>query len=219
MKVVIVLPSYNEAKYIANVIKKIKNQKLDFIIIDDGSSDKTFEIVKKHTDNVLRHKINLGKGAALKTGCEFAFKKMNADAVIFMDSDDQHDSQELQYFVKELKKGSQLVFGVREFGRQMPLIRIMGNRLASYLVFLLFGKYIPDIPSGYKAMTKKVYKKINWQASDYGVELEIAVKTAKYKLEFSIVPISTIYHDMDRGMTLIDVFKMIFNMIIWRLSL
>ena len=215
----VVLPAYNEGKYIGRVIDKIYEITQNVIVVVDGSNDNTAEVSKAHAHYVLVHKLNLGKGAALKTGCEFAFGKLKAKAVVFMDSDDQHNPQELELFFRELKKGNELIFGVRNFSSNMPLVRIFGNRLASYVVYLLYGTYVPDIPSGFKAMTKNIYKRINWDASDYGVELEIAVKTSKGKIPFSVVPISTIYHEMDRGMTLIDVGKMIFHMLAWRLTI
>jgi hypothetical protein len=101
----------------------------------------------------------------------------------------------------------------------MPLIRIMLNRLASLVIYFLFGAYVPDIPSGYKAMTKKAYKKLAWDSTDYSVEMELAARTAKYKLPFVAIPIKTIYHDLERGMTIIDTLRMITKILSWRVSL
>jgi len=214
----VIIPGFNEEKYIERVLKKVGKQSNNFIVVDDGSLDKMATIAKKYTNHVLCHSINLGKGAALKTGCEYAFTNLNADAVIFMDSDDQHDPEELPLFQQALKN-SEVVFGVRAFDENMPLIRIIGNRLASAVVLLLFGAYIPDIPSGFKALSKKAYKKLAWSANDYAVEMEIAARTAKYKIPFSIIQIKTIYHDFDRGMTILDTLRMIGKIISWRISL
>jgi glycosyltransferase involved in cell wall biosynthesis len=214
----IIIPGLNEEKYIATVLKKVGKQTNNIIIVDDGSSDSMPKIAKKYTDHVLSHSVNLGKGAALKTGCEYAFKKLKAEAVIFMDSDDQHDPEELPSFIKALTV-SDVVFGVRSFDENMPLIRIMMNRLASLVIYFLFGRYIPDIPSGYKAFTKKAYKKLSWNSTDYAVEMEIAARTAKYKLAYTKITIKTIYHDFDRGMTILDTVRMITKILSWRISL
>jgi len=214
----VIVPGINEEKYIATVLKKVLKQTKNIIVVDDGSIDSMRKIAKKYTEHVLTHSVNLGKGAALKTGCEYAFKKMRAEAVIFLDSDDQHDPEELPLFFKALESAD-AVFGVRSFNEKMPLFKIILNRVASFIILLMFGKYIPDIPSGYKAMTKAAYKKLAWISADYAVEMEIAAKTAKYKVNYATIPIKTIYHDFDRGMTIIDTVRMITKVIAWRISL
>lgn len=214
----IIIPGMNEEKYVGTVLNKVQKQTNNIIFIDDGSKDKTAVIAKKHTSHVLSHSINLGKGAALKTGCEYAFKTLKAEAVIFLDSDDQHDPEELPLFFEALQNNS-VVFGVRSFDDKMPLIRIIGNRIASVLIYFLFGSYIPDIPSGFKAMTANAYKELAWNSSDYAVEMEIAARTAKYKKKFAVVQITTIYHDLERGMTILDTLRMISKILSWRISL
>lgn len=219
MQTWIVLPAFNEQKYIERVINKILPITQNLIVVDDGSADKTYEIANRLVRHTLHHDLNLGKGAAMTTGCEYAFKHLGADAVVFIDSDDQHDPKHLPEFMAKLEQGNDLVFGVRKFSRTMPKIKILANKFASYLVQLLFGAYIPDIPSGFKAITKKAYNKIKWNASDYGVELEIAARTAKQKLPFTTVNIDTIYHDYDRGMTALDGLKITAKLLEWRLTL
>jgi len=214
----VIIPGINEEKYIAAVLKKVLKQTENIIVVDDGSTDSMREIAKKYTEHVLSHSVNLGKGAALKTGCEYAFKKLGAEAVIFIDSDDQHDPEEIPLFVKTLETAD-AVFGVRSFNEKMPLFRIILNRLASLIILLMFGKYIPDIPCGYKAMSKSAYKKLAWNSADYAVEMEIAARTAKYKVNYLTIPIKTIYHNFDRGMTIIDTVRMITKVVGWRISL
>lgn len=214
----VIIPGLNEEKYIATVLKKVLKQTKNIIVIDDGSTDLMAKVAKKYTTHVLSHVVNLGKGAALKTGCEYAFKKLGAGAVIFLDSDDQHDPAELPLFIQSLEK-SDAVFGIRSFNEKMPLSKIFINRLASAVIYFLFGKYIPDIPSGYKAFTRKAYNKISWDSTDYAVEIEIAARTAKYKLSFATIPIKTIYHDLDRGMTILDALSMITKILSWRIYL
>jgi glycosyltransferase involved in cell wall biosynthesis len=219
MKTFIIIPAYNEQKYLEKVLDKTTAYSKNIIVIDDGSTDDTQKIAKKHTKHALRHDLNLGKGAAMKTGSEYAFKHLGADAVVFIDSDDQHDPKHLPEFMEKLEEGNDLVFGVRTFSKNMPKVKIYANKFASVLIQLLFGAYIPDIPSGYKAITKKAYKQIKWNASDYGVELEIAARTAKQKLPFATITIDTIYHDHDRGMTALDALKITAKLVEWRLSI
>ncbi len=215
----VIIPGLNEQKYIGQVLEKVAKYTQNVIVIDDGSTDNFAKIARKYTPHVISHSVNLGKGAALKTGCEYAFNQLDASAVVFMDSDDQHDPSELSLFIKEFASGHDVVFGVRAFDQNMPLIRIMSNRLVSLLIYLMFGTYVPDIPSGYKGLSRLGYQKVKWNATDYAVELEIAVKVAKYKLNFATIPVKTIYHDLQRGMTPLDTVSIMWQLLIWRLTL
>lgn len=214
----VVIPAYNEELYISRVLTKIKKYTTRIIVVDDGSSDSTATEAEKNAAYVLSHRLNLGKGAALKTGCDFAFFHLNARAIIMMDADDQHDPTELTLFCDALASGHSLVFGSRDFS-SMPLTRKAGNQLASQLINLVYGQYVPDIPSGYKAFTAAVYQQIAWQTTDYAVELEIAIKTVEQKIPFKVVPIKTIYHDFTKGMTALDTLSMLKQIISYKIHL
>lgn len=213
----VIIPAFNESKYLSIVLKKLKSQWPNFIVVDDGSSDATSSLARDFTQHVITHRTNLGKGAALKTGCEYAFNQLSADSVIFFDADDQHDPTRIHEIAKQLESYP-VVLGVRAFNNKMPLLRIIFNRITSQLVLVMFGKYIPDIPSGFKGMDRDAYNKINWKSNDYLVETEIAARIAQYKIPFAVVPIPTIYHDLNRGMTLLDVLHMMVRIISWRVS-
>lgn len=214
----VIIPAYNESKYIGRVLKKIKSYTNNIVIIDDGSVDDTANIAARYTEHVLVHSLNLGKGAALKTGCEYAFDQKGAQAIIMLDGDDQHDPTELQVFNNELNKGEKLLLGTRSLW-EMPFFRSWGSRSMSALVAVLFGAYVPDILSGYKAFTKDVYKKIIWQNRGYGVEMEIAARIAQHKVPLKSIPIRTIYHDFERGMTVLDTIEALFQIVMLRFNL
>ena len=213
------MPGFNEAKYLARALKKILKYTKNIIYIDDGSQDNSVNIAQKFLKHILIHEVNLGKGAALKTGCDYAFNQLKAQAVILMDADDQHNPAELPLFQARLNTGAPIVLGARSLFSTMPLIRKLGNAFVSGVILILFWRYIPDILSGYKAFTKKTYQQIRWSATDYSVELEIASKIAKNKLNFALVSIKTIYHDQDKGMNVIDAVRVILKIIALRIGL
>ena len=213
------MPAYNEARYLKRVLKKTQKYHSQIIMIDDGSNDQTSQLGSKLAPYFLAHKVNLGKGAAIKTGCEFAFNKLKAKAVILMDADDQHDPTELKQFIQKLQSGSQIVFGVREINQNMPMIRRMANNGLSFLVALLFGRYIPDIPSGFRALTHDIWLQLNCQATGYEIETEMAVRVARESIDFDTVCITTTYHDMNKGMTFLDALKLVSPIINWRFGL
>lgn len=215
----VVVPAYNEEVYLDRVLTKIRHYTPNIIVVSDGSTDKTLSIAQRYTPHVLEHVVNLGKGAALRTGSEYAFSKQKATAVFFLDSDDQHDPAELALFEAALNEGHDIVFGVRGLTKDMPIIKRIGNVFISVLIFLLFGRYFSDVLSGYKAFTKKAFDVIRWDTADYAVELEIVVRVARSTLKQKRVIIKTIYHDHDRGMTLLDAWHFVTLLINWRVSL
>lgn len=198
MKISVVIPAYNEEKRIGSVLSEIKKMGFEALVVDDGSTDKTSGVAKRFTPYVLRHCLNLGKGAALKTGCQAAFD-LGAKAVVIMDSDGQHKPSDIPKFIEALKK-CEVVFGRRDF-RGTPLVRLVGNKLISFLVKLFFGIKVKDILCGFKAFTKKAYKKIKWNSLGYSVETEIAAMAGKRRLKYCEVEVATVYYDKFKGLT------------------
>lgn len=211
----VIIPAYNEAKYLGRFLDKLQTFTNRIIVVDDGSTDKTKAIAKSRGIICLSHLVNLGKGAALKTGCEYAFNKMQANAVVIMDGDDQHDPEDLKLFARQLQRGADIVLGVRRLDAKMPLMRVLGNKGMSILINLLFGHYLADIPSGFKAFTRRAYRQLRWQSTGYEVETEIAVRIAKSKLNYVEIPINTVYLDKDHGFNLLDAFKVLLKLPYW----
>jgi len=175
-----IVPAHNEEKDIENVIKSLKNFVKKIIVVDDGSKDKTSKIAEKNGAIVLKHIVNLGKGAAMRTGIEKA-KQMNAKSVIFVDADNQHDPSEIPLFKNKIKQGAKIIQGTRKFDKKMPFIKRFGNSTISNLFKILFGVKVNDTQSGYKAMSLDIYDKIKWSADGYFVETEMLVRAAAKK--------------------------------------
>lgn len=217
MKFAAVVPAYNESKHIGKVLKEIKKYIKFVIVVDDGSRDNTAEIAEKEGAWVVLHKINLGKGAALKTGTELAFKK-GADAIIMLDSDGQHCPEDIPRFIEEIKKGYDVVIGSRRFNLDVPLIRFLGNKFASVIINLCFGVYVGDLLCGFRAFTKKAYKSIKWKSARYGVETEMIARIGKSNLAFKELFIESIYLDKYKGVTIIDAIGVLLHIPEWRFS-
>jgi glycosyltransferase involved in cell wall biosynthesis len=210
-----VIPAYNEEKSIYDIIKRTKKYAKNIVVVDDGSTDDTKKSAEKANAVVLRHIVNLGKGATLKTGCDYAIKK-NADYVIVLDADAQHNPDDIPKFIKKIKKYD-LVFGYRRLRGKMPLILRFGNWLISRIARLLYSVDLHDTQSGFRAFSRSAYKKIRWNASDYSMESEMISRAGKQKLKYVQVPISTIYSDKYKGTTIIDGIKIVLNMFWWKL--
>jgi glycosyltransferase involved in cell wall biosynthesis len=222
MHITIVIPLFNEEKHITKVLEDVSFYKLPVVVVDDGSMDKSrFKIQDLRIKNVklLEHKINLGKGAAMKTGADFAFAN-GADAVIFVDSDGQHDMADLPKFTEALSSGNnEIVFGTRNYGYGVPLVRYLGNKFASVVMAAFFKIYVSDVVCGFRGMTKNAYDKLRWDSSGYGVESEIVARMGKNKLKYCEVPVKTIYLNKVKGVTVLDAFGIFGEIIKWKLTL
>jgi len=210
-----IIAAKNEEKNIGKVVKE-SGKYSSVIVVDDGSADKTSSLAEKNGAIVLRHIVNLGKGAALKTGCEYALSH-GASVIIFLDADGQHEPKEIPRFLEKLRD-SDIVFGQRTHKEKMPFILKFGNWFIYRMSRMLFGIDIVDTQGGYRAFRASVYPKIRWQSSGYSVESEIVANVGKRRLKYSTLPISTIYSDRYKGTTVIDGVRIVMNMIWWRMS-
>ena len=215
--VFVVLAAYNESDNIKVVLKELKKDYKNIIVVDDGSKDNTFNIAKKEGIIALKHVVNMGKGAAMKTGCDYAIKK-GAKILILIDADGQHQPKEVKKFIKAIK-GNDIVFGYRKFSNEMPFILRFGNSCINKVTKLLFGLNLKDTQGGFRALTAQAYQKIRWDSIDYAMESEMIANAGKKRLKYKEIPIETIYSDRYKGTTVLDGIKIVINMILWRLKL
>lgn len=211
----VVIPAYNEELRIEGVVKGALKYTKRVVVVDDGSNDKTSDIAKKAGAIIAKHAVNLGKGAALKTGCELAFL-LKAKKIVFMDADGQHNPENIPRFVEFLKKYD-VVLGYRSLNKKMPLILRIGNWTISKATMFLYSLELEDTQCGFRAFNKKVYKKLIWESLDYSVESEIIANIGKYNLKYTTVPVETIYRDYYKGTTIFDGMNILANMLKWKL--
>ena len=211
-----VIPAYNEEKNIASIVKKARKYVNNVLVVGDGSKDMTREAAKEAGAIVLSHIVNLGKGAALKTGCDFAVKK-GAGFLIALDADAQHNPDDIPRFAEKLKKYD-IILSYRKSSSKMPLVLRFGNLFISKVVNLLYSINLNDTQCGFRAFSRNAYRKIRWNASDYSMESEMISRAGKQRLKYVQIPIQTIYSDRYKGTTIIDGVKIVLNMIWWKLS-
>lgn len=212
----IVIPAYNEGEKISKVIERVKKISSNIIVVDDGSKDTTKKIAESSGVIVLSHIVNLGKGAALKTGCDYAIIK-GAKLIVALDADLQHKPEDIPRFLDALN-GRDIVFGYRQLtSDKMPTVLRFGNSFINKAAYILFGMNLKDTQCGFRAFTSEAYKKIRWKATDYSMESEMIANAGKQKLRYTEVPIETVYLDKYKGTTVIDGIKIVMNMISWRI--
>ena len=156
MKVLLIIPAYNEAQNIEKTIKDVKeNSEYDYIIINDCSKDNTKEICEKNNFNVISLPINYGLTSGIQLGMKYALK-YDYDVAIQFDGDGQHQARYLKDLVKEIENGNDIVIGSRFVEKKKPFtMRMLGSRIISFFIKLTTGKSIKDPTSGMRAFNKK----------------------------------------------------------------
>lgn len=216
MKCLIIIPAYNEAANIEKVINNIVQNypQYDYVIINDGSTDKTEEVCANAGYQVLNLPINMGIGGAVQTGYRYA-KKNNYDAAVQIDGDGQHDVAFLEDMLKLLETGeADVVIGsrfVQKEGFQSSQIRRVGIRFLSILARILTGVQVRDITSGYRVVNRKF---IDIYANDYPAdypEPEAMIIAAVYGGRIKEYPV--IMRERENGTSSITFKKSVYYMI------
>lgn len=218
MKIVAVIPAFNEYTRLQGVIDEVISQVEHVVVVDDGSRHELKPQLKYHASVTnLRHIINLGKGAALKTGTIWAAKH-GYDVAVFIDADGQHDPKEISKLLEPIQNGSaDIVFGVRKFHGNMPLVARLGNYGLTKAMQLLYRIRVNDTQSGFRALRLSAFDRISWTSPRYAVETEMIVNAGKHHVPFAEVPITTIYHDNYKGTTVIDGIRIMINILAWKI--
>ena len=195
----IIIPAYNESIMIGNVInsipKKIKGiAKLDILVVDDGSIDRTYDIAKSKGIKVLKHVINRGLGGALATAFEFA-KLQKYDFMVTFDADGQHDSRDINKILRPLvDREADVVIGSRMlFANSMPFLRKVINRISNIITYVLFNVWSTDSQSGLRGFSLFALRKIRIRTQRMEVSSEIFKEISRNRLQMKEVPTHSIY--------------------------
>jgi glycosyltransferase involved in cell wall biosynthesis len=220
--VAIVIPAYHEAPRLRGVLSAIPSQlpggaEARVIVVDDGSTDATAAVARATGAMVVRHRVNLGAGAALRTGTEAALK-LGADIVVHMDADGQHPPEDLPRLIDALNRGADAVTAVRTFERPMPWLFILGNRFLSQATRTLFGIANPDTQCAYRAFWARCWPSLRWESTDYAFASEMLVLAKRHGIRWETVPIRTIYLDRYKGTGIGDGVRIFRKLLSWRLT-
>ncbi len=208
MTISIIVPVFNEEKTVIAVLEKLKKLNLEksnkeIIVVDDGSTDNTPFLIDKYlkTKGVLnivfhKHKKNLGKGSAVKSGIAHA----TGDYVIIQDADLEYNSEDIKKLVTLISPTSQVIYGTRlnrlpnifkEEKELLFLLHFIGNRGLSLVTSILYGQWITDMETCYKLFPRKALENINLRARGFEFEPEITAKLMKLGYKIRETPITT----------------------------
>ena len=195
MKTVIGIPAYNEEKNIASILLRLKNISEYIIVCDDGSSDLTYEIAEKLGAIVVKHKKNLGYGAAIKT-IFLKAQEINADALVTFDADGQHKIEDIDKILVPIKNNkADIVIGSRFLNDEQKIskYRKIGIKTITELTNITSGTKITDSQSGFRGYNRKTLENIKLTESGMGISTEILIKAKKSNFKIIEVPIIVSY--------------------------
>jgi polyprenyl-phospho-N-acetylgalactosaminyl synthase len=206
LRVAIVIPAYNEAKVLGDVVSQTRKalDKSSFnyqiVVVDDGSADETAQEAAKSGATVIRHVLNTGSGGATATGLSYA-NRNNFDLAATIDADGQHSPEDLLRGLQIASKGGvDLLIGSRLINKNgMSRVKVLGNKGLSIITFILFGVNSTDSQSGLRVFSKRALQELRWKTNGYEFCSEMLWRAKQQGLAIDEYPIAAIYSDYSKS--------------------
>jgi polyprenyl-phospho-N-acetylgalactosaminyl synthase len=201
-KVFILIPSYNEAKVIAASVSPLFEKGYTVVVVDDCSTDNTREALKGLPVIYLRHEINLGQGAAIQTGFDYAIEQ-GAEYAVTFDADGQHNCEEIPLLLEPIVAGrADIAMGTRfkrkEDTAQIPAFRKFILKGAILVNGIFTGLWLTDAHNGFRALNRRAFSSIKLQENRMAHASEILSQVRQYQLRYEEVPVNVTYSDYSK---------------------
>jgi polyprenyl-phospho-N-acetylgalactosaminyl synthase len=221
LKTYILIPAFNESSRIGDVLKSLLPLNYPIIVIDDGSTDDTAQIVSGSPVLLIRHDVNLGQGAALETGMEAA-RLLEADFVIHFDADGQHDVTDIERLLIPLKRGeADVVFGSRFLERKasgLPASRKIILKTGRWINYAMTGILLTDAHNGLRALNRKALQTIHFHQPGMAHATEILYEIRKKAIRYLEIPVHIRYtaYSKQKGQGILNAINILFHLLFKR---
>ncbi len=218
----VIVPCYNESKVIRQTIKTLLDKHYSVVVVDDASSDKSWEQLKDLPLYYLRHRVNLGQGAALQTGIDFARKK-NAAYYVTFDADGQHDADDIPGMMEMLsRQKADIVFGSRFLPGSKTNVSVSRGfvlNLARFVNFLVSGILLSDAYNGLRIFNRKTADLIRLTENKMAHATQFLILVAKHHIRYAEFPNSIHYSDYSRkkGLKNVEGMKIFFEILLYKI--
>lgn len=219
----IVIPVYNEARIIAQTLHQVLQTGYSIVVVDDGSTDGTGEVVRQFPVHYIFHPVNIGQGAALQTGMDFA-RMRSANAVVHFDADGQHRVADVQQLLEPVLNGDcDIALGSRFFHKsdsKIPVSKKIFLQLARYVNWMFTGILLTDAHNGLRAMNSKALDAIYFSENRMAHASEMLSIIKEKKLVYREVPVTIEYteYSMHKGQSLWNSINIIFDLLFKKIN-
>ncbi len=227
MRLIVVIPAYNEEETLKRVLDSVKKAvpSIPIIVVDDGSRDRTYEVAVAEKVIVCRHLINRGLGASLATGITCALEE-GADIIVTFDADLQHDAEDIKRLVKPIQDGlADAVIGSRFLNpddlARMPLVKKLGNSFLTFFTNLIGNLAISDSQSGLRAFNRRAAERLIIICDRYEVSSEILMILGRNDFRISEIPMKAVYDERSirKGTTIRSGIQIVLGLLLKKIGL
>lgn len=220
--VYIIIPSFNEAEVIGDTIEPLLKEGYEVVVVDDASTDRTEQLLDGKKIHYLKHRVNLGQGAAIQTGINYAFKK-GAEIFVTFDADGQHDETDIGELTRKLEnEGLDVVLGSRFLVGSVTNMGL-GRRIilwfGRWLNYIFTGILLTDAHNGLRVFNRKTAGILNLKENRMAHATEILLQIKKHRLRYGEAPSHIRYTNYSRkkGQSLLNSVKIFFELVLNKL--
>jgi polyprenyl-phospho-N-acetylgalactosaminyl synthase len=223
-KIIVILPAFNEDTIIKEIIRSlIIKEKYEIVVVDDGSDKKdAYKPILQPRVTLIRHKVNLGQGAALQTGIDFALT-LNPSFIVTFDADGQHTADDIDELLKPLQNNqADITLGSRFLKpglHNATIRRTWLIKIARWINYLFTGILLSDAHNGLRAMTAETAKKLKIKENRMAHATEILIFIKKRKLRFCEIPVTITYtaYSRKKGQSAFNSIRIFFDLVLHKL--
>jgi len=202
MKTLVIIPCYNEMVVIRQTVTQVLDAGYEVAVIDDGSDENILQQLEGLPIHYLRHDVNLGQGAALQTGMEYALAQ-GVEIVVHFDADGQHQAEDISIMIEPIDTGQvDVVLGSRfmnsNHAKSIPFNRKLLLQMARYTNLLFTGLWLTDAHNGFRALNRKAMQTIRITENGMGHAIEILQQIKTHKLTYCERPTQVVYTEYSK---------------------
>lgn len=219
----VIIPVYNEESVIADVVKVVAESFGNIVCVNDGSRDHSSEKILTTSALLVNHPINLGQGAAIQTGIEYALKDPNAQYFVTFDADGQHDLEDVKKMLDYIRKeGVDVVLGSRFLGGSQNMTRLKKAVLKAAVKFSNFttGLSLTDAHNGLRVFNRKVAENLDITMPDMAHASEIIHRIAEHEFKYKELPVTITYTDYSKakGQSIMNAVNITFDVLLQKVT-